>query len=867
MKLEKKHKKKLINGCKGAIALFLAVLMTPFLSIAMLLVETGRYNSAVSVLDEAMGVSSTALLSSYDEYIKERWGLLALDQGLDIDTQYTNYLNTNVNVLGDSIQLNSVTAKGDFALNDSEILYNQIMEYSTLNAPTKLATNFLNLSDLIKKLESFANIGQFFDIIGSGAGAVDSTITLAESADDLKGISNELDDLKTQYSNDYTSFKTSVDNLTSALAEERPTDEDEAKRYDKNISELRGKVDKAQKTYKDTLDDIADKLQDFKDLMKSCNNAIESIKTEIASAANAALQLANDRKAKQDQLKEINKKISDMEANGQNSSAPALYTQALEQKTELENQIAEIAVQEGMASAAQNGLSNVSDGWKQSFNAYSDATIGELIKSFKNLSTKVNNFSSASVVETTVINDEDYYYLTISGYISAADIDSYLEAQATEMESGSLSALIDGIVSFFNSLLKLQLFYDPSLSAYIDVNYYNETFGGLPGGDSAGGGVMAIMTDIGNMMTAATEFSKDIVTLKWLDTLKELKNFIDSVVSLGKDLVQFAIDICNNIKDLFTSYDRLYYTTYTTFNLPCRTDFTSGVSSFTAMTGYKLTSASLPQKQQSSNLTLVDDLVVLIDQIKSASQGTGSDYTFCGAELEYVLFGSNSEVANQMYTFVSLYLVRLLLDIPAVLCNAEVQSLAASSTLAYPVVMILEILVEPFVDTVLLVNGASIDLYKTQIYLTPTGLPKLLQELTPLLKGMSEADKNSLGTEVAGAFGIAKDDYNYQQTLQKYSGSTSTAKSPDLFKFNYREYCFLILLLTVTKEQQMARLSNLIQMETLNYYRNMGVSYTFNMSNAYTFVVAETNVSVKQMLPSLADSSLFTVTRKQYRGY
>lgn len=79
MKLEKKHKKKLINGCKGAIALFLAVLMTPFLSIAMLLVETGRYNSAVSVLDEAMGVSSTALLSSYDEYIKERWGLLALD--------------------------------------------------------------------------------------------------------------------------------------------------------------------------------------------------------------------------------------------------------------------------------------------------------------------------------------------------------------------------------------------------------------------------------------------------------------------------------------------------------------------------------------------------------------------------------------------------------------------------------------------------------------------------------------------------------------------------------------------------------------------------------------------------------------------
>ena len=53
---------KYINGIRGAISLFLAVIMTPFLTIAMALVETGRYNSAVSVLDEAMGISSTATL-------------------------------------------------------------------------------------------------------------------------------------------------------------------------------------------------------------------------------------------------------------------------------------------------------------------------------------------------------------------------------------------------------------------------------------------------------------------------------------------------------------------------------------------------------------------------------------------------------------------------------------------------------------------------------------------------------------------------------------------------------------------------------------------------------------------------------------
>ena len=66
---------KYINGIRGAISLFLAVIMTPFLTIAMALVET------VSVLDEAMGISSTATLANYDEYLHKRWGLLAADQG------------------------------------------------------------------------------------------------------------------------------------------------------------------------------------------------------------------------------------------------------------------------------------------------------------------------------------------------------------------------------------------------------------------------------------------------------------------------------------------------------------------------------------------------------------------------------------------------------------------------------------------------------------------------------------------------------------------------------------------------------------------------------------------------------------------
>ena len=76
-----------------------------------------------------------------------------------------------------------------------------------------------------------------------------------------------------------------------------------------------------------------------------------------------------------------------------------------------------------------------------------------------------------------------------------------------------------------------------------------------------------------------------------------------------------------------------------------------------------------------------------------------------------------------------------------------------------------------------------------------------------------------------------------------------------------------MLLLTVKKERQIARLSNLLQMETLSYYKTKGATYVFNLKNSYTYLSVDANVSVKQMLPSLADSSLFTIDRKHYRGY
>ena len=46
-----------------------------------------------------------------------------------------------------------------------------------------------------------------------------------------------------------------------------------------------------------------------------------------------------------------------------------------------------------------------------------------------------------------------------------------------------------------------------------------------------------------------------------------------------------------------------------------------------------------------------------------------------------------------------------------------------------------------------------------------------------------------------------------------------------------------------------------------------GVDYTFDLRSSYTYLHTEADVKVKQMLPALIDSSLFEITREQYRGY
>lgn len=898
--MRKKRKKILspyINcSVKGAISLFMAVLMTPFLSVALVLMDAGRYNSAVSILDEAMGVSATSTLAETDSYLHERWGLLGIDQKENIKDSYGYYLETNAGIMRNSLELGTVDAKGMYELADNQVLYNQILEYCKLNAPTKLAVDFLNISDLIAQLEKIGNIGTIFSAMSGGINALDSTITMVQSSEELKTTARQMETQIADYETAYSSFENAVEELIRALNEPEPDPADykdkdgneDSGAYQNAVAEWKQAIEnarvnanEARDSYAETIGELKESMDTYKTKMGECLSAFQGITKNLGQMAVSVADYERKTSNSKKELDKYKSLVAAMEKDPNFDPENETYQDMQSWVQTLSEEVAEQNVEYEVMKAGQKGLEVVQSGFSQHFSQYSEAVFEKYMSDLETLKAATEAFDAEGfTADSGPLSADNYHSVSVTDYVRADEIDAYLAEQKEELLGGSLKDLLNGLVSFFNSLVKVSLLYDPDLCSAIDMNYYNTKLGGLPGDDCSEGSAMAIVNDIGTIINTVNDFSSHLRGLKLLTALKDLKALLESIVQLGKDIVEFGKAILYNILDLLTGYDRLYYSTYSAFNLPCRTDNGPSGLSFSGITGYNLSNTSLPQHGSAASTS--ESFSDAVQKLQDYSDAAGGDLTFSGAELEYILYGSENEVANQIYTFFVLYLLRLLLDIVPVAGNAEVQSLAAASTFGYPVVLGLIMFIEPLADTLLLVNGGNVELIKTSIYLTPSGLPGLLENLVKIVK-LTPADKEALKGDLAGAFGATDDDYDYQKTLNDYEASKKASADTgsgvklsggvakylkNLQSFSYREYCFFLILLTVTEEQQFSRLKNLIQMETLYHYQQEnGEDYIFDLRKSYTYLDTEVTASVKQMMPSLIDSSLLTITRKQYRGY
>ena len=122
MKLKQRTKRELIRRTEGVISLLLVLLLVPFYSVAAILMEVGRFQNAYRGLDDAIGSSEVSVLAQYDKYIKERFGLLAVSQDIDIDTQFNSYLQKQdtQDTRSFSVRNGGASAEGVYPLADTE---------------------------------------------------------------------------------------------------------------------------------------------------------------------------------------------------------------------------------------------------------------------------------------------------------------------------------------------------------------------------------------------------------------------------------------------------------------------------------------------------------------------------------------------------------------------------------------------------------------------------------------------------------------------------------------------------------------------------------------------------------------------------
>lgn len=228
--------KKYINGTKGVISLFLAILMVPFVSIAGALVNAGRINSAVAIFDEALCNASNSVLGTYDEFLRNRFGLMAISQDTSdggtkygvisekysaenlLNDMFTYYMRQNVGTLSNTYTNMTLDATGLYPLADTEILLPAVLDAAKYTVPVKTSIDWLSLDDMVDKLTSGLKIFSSIADVGSGVtGSVTAVDTLMEKKDALCEKIDEVNTAESDYNTAYDSFASAASSFNTLV--------------------------------------------------------------------------------------------------------------------------------------------------------------------------------------------------------------------------------------------------------------------------------------------------------------------------------------------------------------------------------------------------------------------------------------------------------------------------------------------------------------------------------------------------------------------------------------------------------------------------------------------------------------------------
>lgn len=914
MKIKLKTKQKIIRHTEGVISVLLVVLLVPFYSVAAILEEVGRYQSACRGLDNAISTSEISVLAQYDQYIKERFGLLAISQDIDIDTEFETYLKKQDTQDTRSFTGGSVLAEGVYSLADIETLRQQILELSAYTVPAKLVADIGDFSNIISQLESYntmlSNVTNLLSGISTG---------LEKGMESYNAQSEAKKKMKTavestiKYHNEYKKYEESLINLREHLNTVCPEDEEGAKSWKEKEQELRQKAMETGSQYEQTIKDesrnVSDVAQKIDDAVaketSAYDSVIETSKTYVSAVAENENEEIDNKKKKTDEIMN-NQKISEevgyraKDIKGANGKVKDFYSETVDNM-------------------------KTGDNAKDVMKDYNSDACKILLEELNKEKTLLNGTDYDSLTAESIDKILSQTHVADTGKFENTKQFDELWKEARNVVEGeaaksSIIDTIDGLVTIMN----IDTTYDPNLNSMIDMDYY----GKLPSQKNRSRQEYSLTSRYENADSQTAKLNLNKMGLyqaeqRWQeksgtnfsvdegDQSSENGNLLKKMLGVVKQIQKKVSSLKNMVTALSEIRSRmgecLLLKGYMAYSLSNRMNYSSGSSlvgkSYSecgglAETNDQLQSAQILQKK-------LDEKMGGLASTFGAF--TNKNYSFCGAELEYVMFGSINELNNQKAAFTLLSMVNALLSLPAVLTSTYVEVLKDTAVImcgACPPLSAAMVVVVPLVcalangrmDAIMLVNGQKANFIKTNddLNITPSGIARVINQLSvsnvtdaKTMEKLKGANKkiNKNDDSGAGNKDNSNDDNDNQMNKEKDASKPLISGSDyikDVRSWDYTQWMTAIVILLWQDEIGMLnRFVDIIQMEQTNRNeagRNdtytleeqlSGKKKKFDVDKAYTMIRADINKKFVNVLPvpTLSRNSVWSTNRVLYRGY
>ena len=931
MKLKLRTKQALIRRTEGIISVLLVVLLVPFYSVAAILAEVGRFQGAYRGLDSAISASEVSVLAQYDSYIKQRFGLLAISQDIDIGSQFRSYLKKQDTINSRSFTLKDyqITADGVYSLADTDILREQILELAAYTVPAKIIADLGDINNIVSQIESYSTgLNNFMNLLSGVSTGLDKGMQSYNAQKEAKDQMQTVVDSTKKYHEEYENYEKALTELKDHLSTACPTDEAEAQKWNDKAQELRKKASDAGNAYKNV-------IQTEKGNVSGLAGKIDSALSKEADATDSLLDITKGY----------------VSAGVKNENAD--IDEAKKETDEIINN-AEISKDVGYAASDMKDTNKlVGDLYGKTIdNAKVGSNTKDALKDYNSEACK--DLLQQLEDESKLLDDMNYDDLTtdgidkIMGAIHTADTGKFEDTKSfdelwknaqdlveNEAADASFMDTLDGLIALIN----VDVTYDPELDSIIDTDYYFKNFNRLPSEknrslkenslaseyeDADAQKATNNLNKMGLYSTSGDWYTKGSDSYNAALAQEELNasngNLFQKLQNLVKG-IQKKLSSLNNMLTALSEVgsrmgEGLLLKGYMAYSLSNRVNYKSGASlvgqSYSSCGGL----AKIDDKSEAGQMLekrLDDYTLGLASSLGAMGR---KNYSFCGAELEYVMFGAKNEINNQKAAFTVLAMLNSLLSLPAILSSSFVQTctnsmvavcaalppLSAAMTVIVPAVFTLA---NGTIDAILLVNGSKAPIVKTNddLNVTPAGIVKAINKLTTVVgadsktmaalkKANSKINKNSSSTAdtstADNSAAAAAGSGGSSGTGGSSGGSSdkplvSGSKYWDSVRsWDYTGWMTAIAILIWQDEDGMLnRFVDIIQMEQTNRMESgdntnytleeqiSGKKKKFDVDKAYTTVRA--NVSGKFVnvlpVPTMSKNSAWSVERTIYRGY